>query len=120
MSKRILILDNDRDPLSSTGGEFSYLQYRMLITYDSKNIIAIAKKFNPDLFVIDYHMAGHTSEDICRQVQWRREFGHIPTILSSSYFFDATDYLALGCDDIIFKPFTMDELAVKAGSLVLH
>jgi DNA-binding response OmpR family regulator len=114
MSKRILILED-----SDTDGEFSYKQFRVLVTSDAKSIITTTQMFHPDLVIMDYHTAGHTSEDICRQIQWRRQFGHIPVILSSAYLYDAVDFAAMGYNDIIFKPFELDELINKATSLVL-
>ena len=120
MSTRILILEDGGEPPSFARGEFNYKQFRVLATSDSKNIIEIAKKFNPDLFILDYSKAGHNSEDICRQIEWRRQFGHVPIILSSDYLCDAAVFLALGCEDILFKPYDLDELAAKASGLVLY
>ena len=120
MIKRILILDEEGQEPPSCNREFIYKQFRVLVTSDGKNIINIAQKFDPDLFMLDFNMAGHTSEEICRQIQWRRSFGHIPTILSTAYLYDAIDYSVLGCDDIIFKPYNLDELVAKAESLVWY
>jgi DNA-binding response OmpR family regulator len=120
MTKRILILDEGQEPPSCGWGEFNYKQFRILLTSDGKNLIQIAKKFNPDLFILDFSMAGHTPEDICRQIQWRREFKHVPTILSTAYLYDAIDYEALGCDDILFKPYDLDEVIEKATGLVMQ
>jgi DNA-binding response OmpR family regulator len=120
MSRRILILEDDEDPPSFAQAEFCYKQFQVLVTSDGKNLIEIAKKFNPDLFILDYTRAGHNSEDICRQIQWRRQFGHIPTILSSDYLCDAEIFSALGCEDILFKPYGLEELIAKASGLVLY
>jgi DNA-binding response OmpR family regulator len=120
MSTRILILEDGGEPPSFARVEFNYKQFTVLVTSDGKNLIETAKKFNPDLFILDYKKAGHNSEDICRQIQWRRQFGHIPTILSSDYLCDAAVFSALGCEDILFKPYGLEELAVKASGLVLH
>lgn len=117
MSTRILILDEGQEPPSSSCTEFCYKQFRLLVTSDSNRIIEIAKKFNPDLFILDFSMAGHSSRDICRQIQWRQLFGHVPTILTSAYVYDSVDYQTMGCDDIIFKPYSLNELIEKASML---
>ena len=120
MIKRILILDEEGQEPPSRTPEFVHKQFRVLITSDSKNILTIAKKFDPDLFILDFKMAGHTSEEICLRIEWCRQFGHIPTILSTAYVHDNIDYNALGCDDIIFKPYDLNELIGKAEGLVWY
>ncbi|HVV55917.1 MAG TPA: response regulator, partial [Mucilaginibacter sp.] len=97
-----------------------YENFQVLVTSDSENIIEIAKIFQPDLFILDYKMAGHNSEDICRQIKWHQLFGHVPVILSSAYLYKNVDYTSLGCDDIIIKPFGLDELVSKANNLVMR
>ena len=119
MLKRILVLDDNQHLLDVVEEALTYENFQVLVTSDGKNIIEIAKMFRPDLFILDYKMAGHNSEDICRQIKWRQAFGNVPVILSSAYLYKNIDYSALGCDDIIIKPFGLDELVNKASNLVM-
>ncbi|MBS1527741.1 MAG: response regulator transcription factor [Bacteroidetes bacterium] len=119
MLKRILVLDDNQHLLDVVEEALTYEHFQVLVTSDGKNIIEIAKMFQPDLFILDYKMAGHNSEDICRQIKWHQTFGHVPVILSSAYLYRDVDYSALGCDDIIIKPFGLDELVSKVGSLAI-
>ena len=120
MIKRILILDAEGQEPPGRTPEFIHKQFRVLITSDSKNIIPIAKKFDPDVFILDYTMAGHTSEDICQRIEWCRHFGHIPTVLSTEHMQENVDYNSLGCDDILYKPYDLNELIEKAEGLVWY
>ncbi len=118
MLNRILVLDDNKDVLDVVEETLSYENYQVLVTSDGQNIIEIAKIFRPDLFILDYKAIGRTSEDICRQIKWHPLFGQVPVILSSAYYHRNIDYSKMGCDDIIAKPFGLDELLGKVNQLV--
>ena len=118
MLNRILVLDDNQDVLDIVEETLSYEKFQVLVTSDSHNIIEIAKIFRPDLFILDYKFNSHQSEDICRQIKWHPLFGQVPVILSSAYFNKDIDYSTMGCDDVIAKPFGLDELVGKVNNLV--
>jgi len=118
MLNRILVLDDNQDVLDVVEETLSYEKFQVLVTSDSHNLIEIAKIFRPDLFILDYRANSNSSENICRQIKWHPQFGHVPVILSSAYFNKDIDYSTMGCDDIIAKPFGLDELVGKVNNLV--
>jgi DNA-binding response OmpR family regulator len=118
MLNRILVLDDNQDVLDIVEETLSYENFQVLVTSDSNNIIEIAKIFRPDLFILDYKLSGQKSADICRQIKWHPQFSHVPVILSSTYFHKGIDYSKMGCDDVIAKPFGLDELVGKVNNLV--
>jgi len=118
MLNRILVLDDNQDVLDIVDETLSYENFQVLVTSDSNNIIEIAKIFRPDLFILDYKISGRKSEEICRQIKWHPQFAQVPVILSSAYFHKGINYENLGCDDVIVKPFGIDELVGKVNNLV--
>lgn len=120
MLKRILVLDDNQSLLDIVEEALSYEKYQVLITSDSHNLIEIAKIFQPDLFILDDRLAKRKNNDICRQIKWHPQFGSTPVMLCSYYYRAGTDYSALPCDDIIAKPFGLDELVEKVNNLILH
>ena len=118
MIKRILVLDQNQDTLDIMEEALSYEKFQVLVTSDGDNLIEISKIFRPDLFILDYRMAGHNSEDICRQIKWHQLFSNVPIILSSPYPHKKIDYSALGCDDLIIKPFGLNELLEKVSAKI--
>ncbi|MGZ3776622.1 MAG: response regulator [Mucilaginibacter sp.] len=118
MLNRILVLDDNQDVLDIVEETLSYENFQVLVTSDSHNIIEIAKIFRPDLFILDYQVSGRKSEDICRQIKWHPQFGRVPVILSSAYFHKGINYDNLGADDVIAKPFGINELVGKVNNLV--
>ncbi|MGN6639957.1 MAG: response regulator transcription factor [Mucilaginibacter sp.] len=118
MLNRILVLDDNQSVLDVVEESLSYENFQVLVTSDSHNLIEIAKIFRPDLFILDYKANSTASADICRQIKWHPQFGQVPVILSSAYFHKDIDYHTMGCDDIIAKPFGLDELVGKVNNLV--
>lgn len=118
MLNRILVLDDNQDVLDIVEETLSYEKFQVLVTSDGHNLIEIAKIFRPDLFILDYKNNSRESENICRQIKWHPQFGQVPVILSSAYFNRDIDYSTMGCDDIIAKPFGLEELVGKVNNLV--
>jgi DNA-binding response OmpR family regulator len=118
MLNRILVLDDNQDVLDIVEETLSYEKFQVLVTSDGHNLIEIAKIFRPDLFILDYKGNSRESENICRQIKWHPQFGQVPVILSSAYFNRDIDYSTMGCDDIIAKPFGLEELVGKVNNLV--
>jgi DNA-binding response OmpR family regulator len=117
MLNRILVLDDNQDLLDIVEEPQSNENFQVLVTSDSHNFIEIAKIFRPDLFILDYKVSGNKSEDICRQIKWHPQFGQIPVILSSGHFHKDIDYQTMGCDEVIAKPFALDELVGVVNGL---
>jgi DNA-binding response OmpR family regulator len=120
MLKRILVLDDNQDILDVVEEALSYEKFQVLITSDSNNLIEIAKIFQPDLFILDDKTTGNKNDDICRQIKWHPRFGSTPVMICSSYFHKDIDFSAMACDDIIAKPFGLDELVAKVNNLIVH
>jgi DNA-binding response OmpR family regulator len=119
MLKRILVLDDNQDILDVVEEALSYEKFQVLITSDSYNIIEIAKIFRPDLFILDDKLSGRRNEDISRQIKWHPVLGNIPVMLCSSYFYKDVDFSNMACDDIIAKPFGLEELVQKVNNLIV-
>jgi DNA-binding response OmpR family regulator len=119
MLKRILVLDDNKDVLEMVEEALSYGKYQVLSTTDSHNLIEIAKIFQPDLFIIDDRLIGSQKDDVCKQIKWHPRFGSTPVMLSSYYYYHGADFSELSYDDIIAKPFGLDELLLKVNNLIL-
>ena len=121
MLKRILVLDDNQDILDVVEEALSYEKFQVLITSDSNNIIEIAKIFQPHLFILDDKLAGRHNDEISRQIKWHPILGNTPVMLCSSYRGREadTDFSAMACDDVIAKPFGLDELVSKVNNLIV-
>lgn len=118
MQKRILVLDDNQDILDIIHEALIYQEFEVKVTLDSKAFIDIAKDFNPDLIILDYHLTGSNGQEICRRIKTHPSLGHIPVIICSAYIQKDADVSSWECDDVIAKPFGLEELTDKVNNLI--
>jgi len=119
MRKRILVLDDNQDILDIIHEALLYQQFEVKVTLDSESIIHLTNEYQPDLIILDHHLTGTNGSVICRQLKTHPDLGHIPVIICSAYVNKNDDLSAWGCDDVIAKPFGLEELTEKVSNLIL-
>ena len=98
--------------------------YSVLLACDGGEALAAAQRQPIDLAVLDVMMPVHDGFEVCRRLkEWaQREERMLPVLLLTAL--DARDArlqgLALGADDYITKPFSLDELMLRVRSLVAN
>ena len=108
MSDFILVVD-DEPKISKLARD--YLErggFRVETAVDGTTALAIARRDNPDLIVLDLNLPGMDGLDVCRHI---RRDSDVPIIMLTARV-DETDRLIgleLGADDYIVKPFSPRE-----------
>lgn len=118
MSKRILVLDDNRDILEVVHETLTYEQFEVLSTSDSQSVLPLIEDFDPHLVILDYRVADTNGAEICKNIKVHPRFGNIPVIIFSAYLNNPSHLIACGCDDIINKPFDLAELVEKVNNLI--
>lgn len=118
MQKRILVLDDNQDILDIIHEALIYQEFEVKVTLESGDIINQARSFLPDLIILDYHLAGANGHEICRHIKTHPDLGHIPVIICSAYIQKDADFSSWECDDVIAKPFGLEELTEKVNNLI--
>jgi DNA-binding response OmpR family regulator len=112
MPKKILVIDDEpkiveicRDYLRAAG-------FDVVTAYDGLSGLAIARREQPDLVVLDLMMPGMDGLDVCRAL---RRDGEVPIIMLTARVEESDKLigLELGADDYITKPFSPRELAAR-------
>jgi CheY-like chemotaxis protein len=119
MLKRILVLDDNQDILDIIHEALLYEKFEVKVTLDHTGIIELAKSYQPDLIIFDHNSSVANSNEICRQIKTHPLIGHIPIIICSAYIQKGADLSSWLCDDIIAKPFGLEELTEKVNNLIL-
>ena len=117
MAKKVLVIDDEpkiveicQDYLIKAGFEVAH-------AYDGPTGIAIARRSQPDLVVLDLMMPEMDGLDVCREL--RRE-NNVPSIMLTARV-EETDKiigLELGADDYMTKPFSPRELVARVRTVL--
>jgi DNA-binding response OmpR family regulator len=68
------------------------------------------ENFKPDLILLDYKLADTNGGDLCAQLKNDPLYHHIPVIIFSAYFHPSENIRPGGCDDMLYKPFDLENL----------
>lgn len=80
-------------------------------------VIDAANTFQPDLFLMDYHLSDMDGVDILREMRAGGPFANTPIVMTSGL--DVEDeVMAAGASAFLVKPFEPDELPVLFNKLI--
>ena len=113
MSKRILIVEDEKNIVDILSFNLTREGYETLEAYDGQAGLQLALEQNPDLILLDLMLPKMDGFDVCRNL--RKENRSTPVIMLTARE-EETDKvlgLELGADDYITKPFSMRELLAR-------
>ena len=113
MSKRILIVEDEKNIVDILSFNLTKEGYETLEAYDGQAGLQLALEQNPDLILLDLMLPKMDGFDVCRNL--RKENRSTPVIMLTARE-EETDKvlgLELGADDYITKPFSMRELLAR-------
>ena len=113
MSKRILIVEDEKNIVDILSFNLSKEGYETLEAYDGDAGLQLAMEQDPDLILLDLMLPRRSGFDVCRSL---RSAGHNTPVIMLTAREEETDKvlgLELGADDYITKPFSMRELLAR-------
>ena len=113
MSKRILIVEDEKNIVDILVFNLNRDGYDTLEAYDGEAGLQLAMEQDPDLILLDLMLPKMNGFDVCRAI---RSAGRTTPILMLTAREEETDKvlgLELGADDYITKPFSMRELLAR-------
>ena len=117
MSKRALVVDDERAIVK--GIKFSLEQDDIVVdcAYDGQEALALAKENEYDIILLDVMLPGLTGFEVCQQI---REFSNVPIIMLTAKGDDMDKILGLdyGADDYITKPFNILEVKARIKAIM--
>lgn len=120
MMSRILIVDNEHDLIWAVQRSLSTEGYELLTAYDGLEALAIVRKENPDLIVLDIVMPRMDGFEVCHALRRDPAHASIPILFLSmrSLVEDRVKGLDEGSDDYLSKPFDLRELKARIRALL--
>lgn len=113
MSKRILIVEDEKNIVDILSFNLGREGYDTLEALDGKTGLQLALEQDPDLILLDLMLPEMNGFDVCRAL---REQGRTTPVIMLTAREEETDKvlgLELGADDYITKPFSMRELLAR-------
>lgn len=114
MTPKILIADTEEGTLNQLAHSLEQAGYSVVTAANCEQVLAKASSERPDLVCLEIHLPGIGGLEVCRTLKAERA---VPVLLTVSHLDDKTSagFLTVGAEDLIFKPFFMDEVIDKVA-----
>jgi len=116
MSK-VLVVDDDPGIVKVVRAYLEQEGFQVLVAYDGKKAMQIARNDKPDLVVLDLMLPEMDGWDVCRAL---RKESDVPIIMLTARVEESDKLigLELGADDYVTKPFSPRELVARVRSVL--
>ena len=112
MNRTILLADDSLTIQKVVELTFADTDYEVVAVSSGDDLLQRLPECQPDLVICDVIMPGRDGYDVCQEIKSSADFLHVPVILLTGTFepFDRDRALAVGCSEIITKPFEARKL----------
>jgi len=116
MAQTILVVDDEARIVKLVRDYLERAGLNVLSARDGETALALARREQPDLIILDLMLPGADGLDVCRRL--RQESG-VPIIMLTARVEEADRVvgLELGADDYVTKPFSLGELTARIRAL---
>lgn len=120
MSKKILIVEDERDVVKLLRYNLEKEGFRVSTVADGSLALAEMRREEPDLVILDLMLPGMDGLEVCRQVRRHDKYASVPILMltARSEEADRVVGLEIGADDYVTKPFSMRELVARVRALL--
>lgn len=117
MKPAILVVDDDRKTVDLIRLYLEKDGYRVLVAYDGRRAIEIARNRRPGLIILDLMLPKVDGLDVCRLL---RAESNVPIIMLTAKTTedDKLEGLDIGADDYVTKPFSPRELVARVRAVL--
>ncbi len=112
MSRTILLADDSLTIQKVVELTFADTEYEVTAVSSGDELLQRLPAVKPDLVICDVIMPGRDGYEVCQEIKSSPDFLHLPVILLTGTFepFDRDRAIAVGCSEIITKPFEAKKL----------
>ena len=113
MSKKILIVEDEKNIVDILSFNLGREGYETVAAYDGEQGLKLALEKDPDLILLDVMLPKMNGFDVCKAVREKNTSTPIIMLTAREGESDKVFGLELGADDYITKPFSMRELLAR-------
>ena len=120
MTKRILIVEDDKDINDLIVFNLKKEGYEVSSLYNGTEAVDYVFKIKPDLIILDVMLPGVDGLDICRHIKSETHIKNIPILMLTAKTEESDQIvgLQLGADDYMVKPFSPKVLVARIKVLL--
>jgi DNA-binding response OmpR family regulator len=120
VKQTIIVLEDDADIANLVRHHLQLAGFMVKVCDTGDQVIPLARKHPPTLFLLDIMVPGGSGFEVCRQIRESRDLARIPIIFLTAKAGeeDRVRGLDLGADDYITKPFGMRELTARVRAVL--
>lgn len=120
MQQTILVVDDDDLVALTVQRALKKFGYHVLVANSGRDGIQTARRYRPDLIVLDVIMPGITGYQVCREVRNDPLLEDTPILFltAKAEDDDKIEGLMAGADDYLTKPFNMEELHLRVRAIL--
>ncbi len=120
MSKRVLIVDDEKDIVDLVAYNLEKEGFRVLKAYDGEKALELARTSKPHLILLDLMLPGIQGLEVCKILRNKTETASLPIIMLTAKGDEVDKILGLeiGADDYVTKPFSIKELMARIRALL--
>lgn len=107
--KKVLVIEDDLDILEAIQLTLEVNGYEVRSSIRGSEGLELASRYQPDLIILDYFLAGSNGATICRSLKQMQNTKHIPVMMTSAHPAAAKVVVENGADSFIAKPFSIVE-----------
>ncbi len=115
MTKRILLVDDDKEVVRLMKAYLEQAGFETLVAYDGETALHTLRREKPDLVLLDLMLPDRDGWEVTRLVRNDPGLAHTPIIMLTARV-DVTDRivgLELGADDYVTKPYDPREVVAR-------
>lgn len=118
--KTILIVDDEHDILDLIEYNLERHGYQVLKTDNGSDGLYLAKKFLPDLIILDIMMPKMDGHEVCRLLKKEETLARTPVVFLTARSDEKTEIKGLdqGADDYLTKPISISKLLSRIKAIL--
>jgi DNA-binding response OmpR family regulator len=114
---RVLLVEDERSLSDLIRTHLEGDKHTVEQAYDGVQAIELARRFAPDLMILDWMLPGRDGLSVCREIR-RRQLMPILMLTARDDEADRVMGLEAGADDYVVKPFSIPELLARVRALL--
>ena len=120
MSKRILVVDDDREIVRLLRAYLEQSGFQVLSAYDGEKALQVLRHERPDLVVLDLMLPDRDGWEVTRLVRGDPTLANTPIVMLTARVEDHDKIvgLELGADDYVAKPFNPREVIARVRAVL--